>query len=193
MTQLALQLIIVAFLFALGGVPRADAQTPPAPQAATETPRVLPMRVQVVIARYEGEKRVSSLPYTMSLNAATTGVAQIRMGADVPISTAVIEEQKPGTGGVKVSYDQIGTNIDCRVRPTDDRRYIVELTISEKSVYAEGQGPQVARPRGNPTFRSFRTHNTVILRDGQSAEFAAAGDRMTGEVVRVEVSLQLIK
>jgi hypothetical protein len=92
-----------------------------------------------------------------------------------------------------VSYEQVGTQIDCRVSPTDDGRYVLELTVSEKSLYANGEGPAVPRPAGNPPFRSFRTHDTIILKDGQTAEFAAAGDRVSGEVVRVEASLHVVK
>lgn len=192
MTTLLLRTLAIGLLISVAGAQSVHAQAPaPSAQMPSESPRVLPMRIQVVIARYQGDKRVSSLPYTMSVNAAAGGHAQIRMGADVPISTEAADDGKVATA--KVNYDQIGTYIDCRVRPTDDKRYIVELIISDKSVYADGEGPQVARPRGNPTFRSFRATNTIILRDGQSTEFAAAGDRVTGEVVRVEVMLQSVK
>lgn len=175
------------------------AQTPPKP--AAETPRaatIAPVRVQVVIARYQGDKRISSLPYTMSVNAVPTrGVGQIRIGADVPLSTSLTAAKDGGenlvTAPASVTYEQIGTQIDCRVSPTDDGRYLLELTVAEKSVYAEGEGPAVARPGRNPPFRSFRANNTIVLKDGQSAEFAAAGDRLTGEVVRVEATLHVVK
>jgi hypothetical protein len=168
----------------------------------TETARVAtiaPVRVQVVIARYQGDKRISSLPYTMSINAAAPGrgFGQIRIGADVPLSTSLTAAKDGGenlvTAPASVTYEQIGTQIDCRVSPTDDGRYLLELTVAEKSVYAEGEGPAVARPGRNPPFRSFRSNNTIVLKDGQSAEFAAAGDRLTGEVVRVEATLHVVK
>jgi len=169
---------------------------PPTPKIAGDPNRVLPVRVQVVVARYQGDKRISSMPYTMSVNAALRGVGQIRIGADIPISMAAGQppaDGKPAAAAPAISYDQIGTQIDCRVTPTDDGRFVLELTVSEKSVYPDGEGPNVARPMGNPPFRSFRANNTMVLKDGQASEFAAAGDRLTGEIIRVEATLHVLK
>jgi hypothetical protein len=44
-----------------------------------------------------------------------------------------------------------------------------------------------------PTFRSFRSSNVVVLKDGQSTEFAAATDKISGEVVKVDVTLTVVK
>jgi hypothetical protein len=167
------------------------AQNPPGPPPKPGDPVVVvPIRVQVSIARYQGEKRISNLPYTMLVNAAPRGLGQVRMGADIPVVPV-----SPATPDAKTSnYQYVGTEIDCVVRATSDDRYSVELTISEKSIYAEGDLPHAIAARGsNPALRSFRSYNTLVLRDGQSTQFAVAADRVTGEVVRVEVSLHSAK
>lgn len=196
MRHLSARVFAMSLLIASAAAGHAVAQTPPAIlKPAGDNPAAVPLRVQVVIARYQGEKRISSLPYTMSVNAGTRGIAQVRMGAEIPISTTVAAapvEGKPATAP-GVSYEHIGTQIDCNVRPAMDGRYLVELSISDKSVYAEGEGPGVAKAGLTPPLRSFRSVNTVVLGDGQSTQFAAAADRVTGEVVRVEVSLQAVK
>jgi hypothetical protein len=46
---------------------------------------------------------------------------------------------------------------------------------------------------GAPAFRSLRSSNTLILRDGQSVDYTAATDRITGEVARISVKLTVIK
>lgn len=197
MTQPFIRAVAVSFLVVSAAVAQGQTQPPSTPPKIAGDPnRVLPVRVQVVVARYQGDKRISSMPYTMSVNAALRGVGQIRIGADIPISMGLMSppadgKQPPAPPGI--SYEQIGTQIDCRVTPTDDGRYVLELTVSEKSVYPNGEGPNVSRPAGNPPFRSFRTNNTMILKDGQSAEFAAAGDRLTGEIIRVEATLNVLK
>lgn len=197
MTQLSVRPLALFLLLALAASVHGQTPAPPAMlKPASDAVRAAPMRVDVVIARYQGDKRISSLPYTMSVNAAARGVGQLRMGADIPISTTIAppaDPAKPGPAAATVNYDQIGTSIDCFVKPTDDGRYQLELTVSDKSVYADGEGPAVNKPRGNPTFRSFRSTNAVVLRDGQTAQFTAATDRVTGEVVRVEVTLHLVK
>src|SRR5687768_11510640 len=60
------------------------AQGPPA-----KKPNV-PLQVQVVMSRYQGEKKISSVPFTLSVNANTMQdgggrPSQLRMGARVPV------------------------------------------------------------------------------------------------------------
>ena len=61
------------------------AQGPPA-----KKPNV-PLQVQIVMSRYQGEKRISSVPYTLTVNANTLQdegggrPSQLRMGARVPV------------------------------------------------------------------------------------------------------------
>ena len=44
-----------------------------------------------------------------------------------------------------------------------------------------------------PVFRTFRSTNTLVLRDGQMREFTAAADRVNGEVIRIAVTLRVAK
>ena len=174
----------------------AAAQTPSAPTAAAEGANT-PVRIHVVIARFQGDKRISSLPYTLfaQMQNRDRGVAQLRMGADVPIwiggsskpSGGASEDSSP-----RLQYERLGTEIDCFVRPSFDGRYIVELTVSDRTVYAEDQTPRLA-PGSIQTLRSFRAYNAFVLKDGQSTQFNAAADRITGEVVRIEATLEVVK
>jgi hypothetical protein len=152
---------------------------------ATDAYAAVPLRAQVVIARYDGEKRISSLPYTLSFNGTRGNNAQVRMGAEVPISTSIGAVKAP----TSINYQHVGTQIDANINPSNDGRYIIRLAISEKSIYGEGQGPAVAKGTP-PSFRSYASTNTVVLKVGETSQFTAAADRLTGEVVRVEVTLQ---
>jgi hypothetical protein len=84
----------------------------------------------------------------------------------------------------------VGTNIDCRVTNLDTGRYSVTVSIEDSSVYRDDPSSQVT---GVPAFRSFRTLNSLILRDGQTTEFTAAADKVSGEVIRAEVTLTVVK
>jgi hypothetical protein len=44
-----------------------------------------------------------------------------------------------------------------------------------------------------PVIRSFRASNNVVLKDGQTRQFTAAADRITGEVVKVDVTLKVAR
>lgn len=168
------------------------AQNQPQPNQSSVTPGI-PVQVEVVLSRYRGNKRVSSVPFTLSVNAAPSPLSgnpsQLRIGAKVPISI-----DSGGSGG-PTQYELVGTNIDSGATATPDGRFRVSLMIEDNSLYVDGQVVQGAAVKGTepPIFRSFRSSNELTLRDGQSAQFTAATDRITGEVIRVDVTINLVQ
>ena len=77
----------------------AAAARPPSPSSPTNPKQVqnIPLELQVVISRYQGDKRVSSLPYVLSLKSSIVsrdfrpGVgASLRLGSRVPVRTQVV-------------------------------------------------------------------------------------------------------
>ena len=46
---------------------------------------------------------------------------------------------------------------------------------------------------GRPTFRNHRLEGMSYLRDEQTAEIATATDSLTGEVIKMEVTLTVVK
>jgi hypothetical protein len=171
-----------------------NAQNPP----AREDPgNATPLKVQVVVSRYQGEKKTSSMPYTLAFNVLGNGkgfgqgVGSLRMGSKIPIrmmTMPVIDGQKIPAGG-PVSYQDVGTNIDCRTIGVGDGRFSVEVTVDDTSVYADENGKQADQP----SFRSFRATNSMILKDGQSGQFTSAVDKVNGEVTKVDVTLTVVK
>lgn len=70
-------------------------------------------------------------------------------------------------------------------------RYRLDITIDDTSVYPEpGDG---APARGTPTFRTFRTSDSVVVRDGETTQVTSAVDKVTGEVVKIDVTLTVVK
>lgn len=136
-----------------------------------------PLKIQVTISRYEGDKKVSSLPYILAVTANGPQGVSMRMGAEVPV---------PSGPGV-INYRSVGTNIDCSAASVDEGRFTVRLTVNDSSIM-ERRSSDAA-----PTLRSFSTSNEVVLKDGQTAQFTAAADKTTGEVMKVEVTLTVEK
>ena len=186
----------LVFVFALAS--SAVARTQEAPQPSKG---LTPLRIQLVISRYQGEKKVSSLPYTLSINAtgdARFGRANLRMGAKVPVVSTSYTPIAPGGAGVNpltsFQYQDVGTNIDCNVAALDDGRFKVEVTIDDNSIYPDDPGPAGgAATKGNPSFRSFRASDQMILKDGGTAQFTTATDKVSGEIVKVDVTLTVVK
>jgi type II/III secretion system protein len=190
----------LAFVFALALASTAVASTqekekvpPAAPQRALmPTPlNVTPLKVQVVIGRYQGEKKLSSMPYTLTMNA--NNHANLRMGARIPIvMLAMTNVPKDTPAGGPIQYQDVGTNIDCSSTALDDGRYLLNISVDDSSVYPDDQ-PSSGGTKGNPSFRSFRAANSMVLRNGETGQFTTATDKVTGETVKVDVTLTVMK
>jgi hypothetical protein len=157
---------------------------PPAPQqpaaARPEPVRAAPaVRLQVVLSRFNGDKRISNQPY-MLVTAANGRPKALRIGAEVPIV--------PGSTKEGAGYKSIGTNIVAEVTVQDDGRFLANVNVESSSPYPEDQ-----KQLGRPAFRNYRLDGIAYLRDGQTAEIATVTDALTGEVVKMEVTLTVVK
>ena len=155
------------------------------------------LRVQLVISRYQGEKKVGSLPYTFVVTAGA-GSVRMRMGLETPIPVNYGESKGPD-GVVKLkpsasyTYRNVGTNLDCRARDMGDGRFWLELGV-ENSSAMPGAGSGAGTPsEAAPVFRKFETSLNPLLRDGQSIQTIASTDPVTGEVVKIDVTLSVLK
>jgi Flp pilus assembly secretin CpaC len=142
-----------------------------------------PLRVQVVLSRTLGDKKVSSLPYTLSLSTGERGAA-LRMGVQIPL-TVRVDASQPAT----VMFKDVGTNLDCRADSLEGGRYNLVFSVEQGSL-ASGEWSAVS---SSPVLRSFKANSSLVLRDGQSGRFVAATDPVTGEVLQVDVTLTVVK
>ena len=55
------------FAFALASTALVRTQEKPAPVPAKAAMQAMPLKIQVVISRYQGDKKISSLPYSLSV------------------------------------------------------------------------------------------------------------------------------
>src|SRR5262245_42455394 len=120
------------------------AMTAVTPEAA-DPPVSTPLKVQVTVAKYRGERRTASLLYTVLCNVGDPEQAGVTMGVDVPVVTPVKEVPQ-------VQFKRVGGTVNVR----------------------------------GAAFRP-------VLRDGQSLEYTGATDQVTGDVVKVGVSLNVAR
>jgi hypothetical protein len=187
------------------------AQDPPkAPEAAERTeaakvdkpadrPGRMPMsilRVQLVISRFQGEKKLASLPYTLVVGSGGSKT-RMRMGVDTPVPTTFAttpEGSKPAS--TSFQYRNVGTNIDCGASERNGLYQLV-LSIENSSALSGvgsaariGTGPDVSLV---PLFRRFEASLDIVLRDGQTIQTVASTDPVSGEVVKIDVTLDVVK
>ena len=167
----------------------------PAPPGAA---RQIPVKVTLTLSRYMGEKKISSTPYVLGVltNAPKTS---LRMGVQVPVIQTVFGP-KEGASIPQSSYTyrDVGTNIDCNALDIGNGLFNLTITVEDSTIQLDRpestQEKDAKKTLGDiPAFRSFRASFGMVLRDGQTMQYASATDPISGEVVRVDVSLTLAK
>lgn len=183
-------LLLVAAVFA---------QSPAKANSAAAS-AVIPVKVNVVISEYEGAKKVSVLPYTLSTFASQVRYkyqASLRMGLSVPMIY----------GSNQVSYKDVGTDIDCDIiKPMEDNLFQVSVSLQRSSVYPPSSGEAKAAEEqlatmsrasairaSDPIFGQFNAKINAVLRDGQTKESTVATDPISGHVIKVDVTLHVMK
>jgi len=188
-------LTLAAALLAVAGrggaqeTPKPEAQKPEAPKAERTAERRGPtatLRVQLVISRFQGEQKLASLPYTFVVTSGGDWT-RMRMGVDTPIPVSG-PPLPDGKAPSSFQYKNVGTKIDCRASERGDG-YQLGMRLENSSALT-GPGASVA---GAPLFRLFETNLDLVLRDGQSMQTVASTDPVTGEVVKIDVTLNVVK
>ena len=166
----------------------------------------LSVQVDVVLTRSQGEKRISSMPFVLMANASPRQGAystSIRMGVDVPVGTStsnVTQTQGPSssqravaTAKVATEFRNVGTDIDAIVTRLDATNFSVSLNIRDSSIFTSDQ-TKMPNTLVDPTaFRTFNSSNALTMTDGQTRLFGVATDKITGETLRIEVKLTVLK
>ena len=162
-----------------------------------------PVKVTVVFAEYEADKKTKSLPYTLYVNAPDAtelkpGWVKLRVGSRVPVYTG-------GNGNAgNMTYMDVGTNIDARAAHTPEGHFLVNLHLERSWVEGDVPFPVQKPPEATvpdphagsfrePIVRQFTSELDLKLREGQTLESMMATDPISGKVMKVEVSLSLVK
>jgi len=174
-----------------------------------------PAKVDVVIERYQADKKVSSMPFSLWVTGGSPGRSDsqgsLRIGVDVPIGSTTVTRGSNAPGSTRSDtttapeYKNVGTSIDCFLSMTEDGKYVLRVNLNDTSIFdpsAQRQAALAARGLAAPTtsrtidasaFRTLQFNNTLLMRDGQTAELASATDKITGEVVKAQVTLTIAK
>jgi hypothetical protein len=170
--------VLTAVLCVCAAIPAHAQDAKPAP---------VPLKVQIVLSRFEGEKKVASMPYTLLVNAADKdNRVTLRMGVSVPMN------------GIKeVVYRDVGTNMDCTATVSEPGRFRISLSVNNTSVFdSTDKQLQASVPRADSSaqvLRSFTSSFVLNLKDGETGQSISATDPVTGEVMKIDVTLHVLK
>lgn len=165
----------------------------PATGHAQQKSKLIPLKLQVVFSEFEGEKKVSSIPYMLSVTAgeeARGAGSKIRVGVRVPLLVQMKE-------GAQTQYQNVGTDIDSFAQSLGDGNFKIILSVSRSFVYSPGGKLGDLMPdqqvSTTPIFRDFRAEFDLLLKDGQTVQSAMATDPVSGRVLKVDVTITLVK
>jgi len=193
--------------------PQAAPQTPAAP--ATMKPAV-PLKIDVVLSRWQADKKVSSLPFALyivapafspgpsrqpqgSMPPQPFATQRVRMGVDVPVGTSSHVSTSGQAAGSSTTtntpeYRNVGTSIDGNVSQTDDGRFWVYVSVQDTSIFTnDGPASSQIRIADPMAFRTFTMNNMLTMRDGQALPFAMASDKISGDIIKVDVTVTVLK
>jgi hypothetical protein len=181
-------------LFVLGALcfPAVHVRAQEKPKAEEHVKVPTPIKVQIVFTELDGDKKISSMPYTFTViteeRVGGNYSTRMRTGIRVPIETDGKDQ--------KTTYLDVGTNIDCGIKAEDDGRFHVYLIFERAALYpnksTEGER-LVSDPGGQPLIRQFRSDETLIMKDGQTSENLLSTDPTNGHTFRVSVAINVQK
>ncbi len=156
------------------------------------------LKLQVTFAELEADKKVSNLPYMLFVRAADPGpiptVAKVRIGSRVPVATG------NDKGATQFQYVDVGTNIDARGYPSDDGQFTLYLNLErswvEGNVPLATEGPSAGAGDVHfkePVIRQFKTELELTMHDGQTIQTTQAADPLSGRIVTITVTMNVVK
>lgn len=191
-TKLVVAAVVVALMCSAGGpvvVRAADAQVGGVP---------VTLKLTVVLSRFNGEKKVGNLPFQIMVipgsgERGDGDQTSLQTGARVPVPQTTFSADKT-TPTTSYNYQQFGTNISASARTLDPTTFNVGLTVTDSQLLSDAPDQaQYASGVRLPRYQSFTSSNRLILRDGQTVQYTAATDKTSGEVIKLDVTLNVIK
>ncbi len=162
-----------------------------AAQQATAKPEMPVLKVDVLLTRQLGEKKISSSPHSLIL--AGAGAARLRTGVELPGDPSSTTS-KEGVTTTRRDSRFVGTSIDCSFMgsPPDmqpGQRYRLHMSVADSGILPEAQSKTI----GAMAVRTFSSSVPLAVRDGQTVVFTVGTDPITGETLRAEVTVTVVK
>ena len=162
------------------------------PKSEEKAKPSIPIKVQIVFTEFDGDKKISSMPYSfMAIADEKVGgyySTSLRTGVRVPIELDSKDQ--------KITYLDIGSNIDFGIRGEEDGRFHLYMIFERSALYpnksSEGER-MIANSNSQPLIRTFRTSENMILKDGQTLESLLSTDPLSGHTLRVSVTINVQK
>lgn len=162
-------------------------------QESSKPPVETPLRITVVFSEFDGNKKLSNLPYVIPCQTPMHGhESHLKIGFRVPYKV----------GHDEIQFEDVGTHLDCSAAPQNESGgFMMQLNVAHSTVYSVAQsssGPEPWHPgtplADDPIFGEIRAElKGLVLHDGQTIEALSATESVSGHLWKVDVTLNVVK
>ena len=116
----------------------------------------VPLKVQLTLMRFKGDKKISSVPYMLGVltNAQKTS---LRMGVQVPVPITIFTTKSEGGAAsapqTSYNYRDVGTNIDCEAENLGNGLFNLVIAVDDSTLFLDRSASRRTRRRSRATFR----------------------------------------
>ncbi len=146
--------------------------------AAPSTADGAQVRVQFILSRRQGDRKIASRPYAVVLQADQETTGTIFSGSQLPVETT------PTPGTPTIVLQDVGAGARVTVHRLPDGRYRLDIRFSDGALSAI---------KGSPRVQTFQADSRLYVRLGETVPLASAVDSQSGDVVEVDVTLERTK
>jgi len=93
-------------------------------------------------------------------------------------------------------YRNVGSNIECTAEALEGGRFELQINAEDSSLgetRSIGASTAPDKQAKLPMFLTRNIHGTVVMRDGETVPMYSATDGATGEVTKLDVTLNVLK
>ena len=198
--------LFAPLLCALAGAPATAKAEQASPAVGVGTPEAVQLKVDVVLSRFMGAKKVSAQTYTLMVPAPPAPAStrdnpvvppqgqstSLRVGVNAFTGRNSSSIGDDGKTSTRPEYQYVGTDVDCRADYKSPGLYRVNLNLTDSSLMSpvNADAPLASVAAG---VRRFSASNTLSVRDTQTVQFSAGTDPISGETIRVDVTVNAMK
>lgn len=195
----------LALLMTVAGAIVALNPSPVLAQGTTPPLASQPAQLDITLTRYQGDKKIGTAPFVVMLNAArNVPYTTVESGLDIPIGTSNSDTtQTSGAQGnspravrtqkVETTYRTVGTRISCSVSRADESTYVVYLDVRDSRVLERDIARRVSAATTANLFRTLSHTSSLQMKEGETKLFAVLADQASGETVKIDVKLTILK
>jgi hypothetical protein len=187
--------ILAALIVALGAV-ALPAGSQEKSASSPEAKKMIPLKVVLVFEEFEGQNKVVSLPYSFYVNANDSDhrPASIRSGLRVPVSVGANSDKNT------IQYQDVGASMDCTAETPEPGLFELQLSVQRSWLFTPDENKGSANPSnavlgagGNPIIQQFSSFYRLAMHDGQTVEASTATNPINGRVMKVLVTMNVVK